>query len=466
MSAQPLVEIGVHQRAVGDDRTAVHDRVPRRCRPAAQPRLDRVADRPGEARSVERPHRQIADGAGGEHTELAGPAEARRPAQRRHLQRGARGRRAGTVAQLRQQHRLARLEPQRPCVGRRRAVDTEADGDTSGAQVDHRGDAGGEDQVARRAVGDADAGRAEPQHLAGVGRDAMGEPHAVGQPTGAGEVVRRATPERRQREGVVLGVLGEVGVQPHVEALGQLRRAGHQLLGDTERRARRQRHARHRPVGAVVVAVDGVLAGGEDVVVVGHDVVGRQPAVLLRQRHRATRRVEAHAEVGGGVDLGGEQVAGTVGVHVQVVARRRAPRQRQLRQPDPRRQVRRLGVERRPQRVQRPQPAEQRLVGHRRVGPRQVLEEMVMGVHEAGRDEAPTGVDRPRRHGCHAGADRGDEPVGDGDPAVGELAPLGVHRRHAPRAGDDEISCHVNRGADRRPGWRRWRRGRRPSSAG
>ena len=76
------------------------------------------------------------------------------------------------------------------------------------------------------------------------------------------------------------------------------------VLGDAERRARRQRDARHRPVGAVVVAVHGVLAGGEDLVVVGHDVVGRQPAVLLRQRHRAARRVEAHAEVAGGVDLG------------------------------------------------------------------------------------------------------------------------------------------------------------------
>ena len=51
------------------------------------------------------------------------------------------------------------------------------------------------------------------------------------------------------------------------------------------------------PWRAVVVAADGLLAGGEDVVVVGHDVVGRQAAVLLRQRHRAARRVEAHAEV-------------------------------------------------------------------------------------------------------------------------------------------------------------------------
>ena len=96
---------------------------------------------------------------GDEHAELAGPAEARRPAERRHLERRARGRRAGAVAQLGQQHRLARLEPQRRGVGRRRAVDAEPDGDAGGAQVDDRGDARRQDQVARRAVGDADAGR-------------------------------------------------------------------------------------------------------------------------------------------------------------------------------------------------------------------------------------------------------------------------------------------------------------------
>ena len=217
------------------------------------------------------------------------PAEARRPAECRHLQRGARGRRAGTVAQLRQQHRLARLEPQRAA-----SADDEPSTPRPTATPAARRSTTGAMPEARIRLLDGQWATPTPAapsrtHLAGVGHHAVGEPRAVGQPAGAVEVVRRPAPERRQREGVVLGVLGEVGVQPHVEPLGQLRRADHQLLGDAERRARRQRHARHRPVGAVVMAVDGLLAGGEDLVVVGHDVVGRQPAVLLRQRHRAAR---------------------------------------------------------------------------------------------------------------------------------------------------------------------------------
>ena len=63
----------------------------------------------------------------------------------------------------------------------------------------------------------------------------------------------------------------------------------------------------------------GVLAGGQDLVVVLDDVVRRQPTVLDRQRHRAAGRVESHAQVPGGLDLGGQQVAGAAGVQVEVV---------------------------------------------------------------------------------------------------------------------------------------------------
>ena len=111
-----------------------------------------------------------------------------------------------------------------------------------------RSDARREDQVAARAVGDADAGRAEPRDLVGVRHHAVGDPRAVGAPAGAFEVLHRPAAERRERELVVLGVLGEVGVQAHVESLGELGRAHHQLLGDGERRARRERDAHHRAV--------------------------------------------------------------------------------------------------------------------------------------------------------------------------------------------------------------------------
>ena len=81
-------------------------------------------------------------------------------------------------------------------------------------------------------MGDADAGRAEAADLVGVGHHAVGHPRPVGAPAGALEVLRRPAAERGQRELVVLGVLGEVGVQADVEPLGQLGRADHQLLGD------------------------------------------------------------------------------------------------------------------------------------------------------------------------------------------------------------------------------------------
>ena len=345
--------------------------------------------------------------------------------------------------------------------------------DAGGPQRDDRRDPRRQDQVARRAVGDADAGAPEAADLVGVGHHAVGEPRPVRQPAGALEVVRRPAPERRHRELVVLGVLGEVGVQPDVEALGELGGAHHQRLGDAERRARCEGDPRHRAVAAVVVTGDGLLAGGEDVVVVGHDVVGRQAAVLDRQRHRATRRVEAHAEVAGGVDLGGEEVAGPVGVEVQVVGRRRAARQRQLGEPDPRRQVGALGVQPPPDRVQRLQPTEQRLVRHRRERPRQVLEQVVVGVHEARRDEAVGRIDDRRGVGSRSRADGLHEPVGDRHPAAGQLGARVVHRGDRAGVDDDDVS-RGGRGAGARrrcghrgpPGWRRWRPGRRRSSAG
>ena len=105
------------------------------------------------------------------------------------------------------------------------------------------------------------------------------------------------------------------------------------------------------------------------------------------------------ADLAGGLDLGGQQVAGAMRVQVEVVGRGRASGQRQLRQADPGRHVHRLGVERRPQRIQRRQPSEQRLVGHRRVGPGQVLEHVMVGVDQARRDQAVGGVDHRRRVG-------------------------------------------------------------------
>ena len=55
--------------------------------------------------------------------------------------------------------------------------------------------------------------------------------------------------------------------------------------------------------------------------------------------------MEAHAELGRGADLGADQVAAAPRMHVEVVGGRRAPAERELGQPDPRRHVRGFLVE-------------------------------------------------------------------------------------------------------------------------
>ena len=102
------------------------------------------------------------------------------------------------------------------------------------------------------------------------------------------------------------------------------------------------------------------------VVVVLHDRVGRQAAVLLRQRHRAPGRVEPEAQLLRRPDLGRSRSPPARRVDVEVVAGCRAAAQGELGEPDPRRHVRGLLVERRPAGVQRGQPVEQRPVGRRR----------------------------------------------------------------------------------------------------
>ena len=68
-------------------------------------------------------------------------------------------------------------------------------------------------------------GSAEPRDLGLVRVDAVRDPAAVGHPPDRLEVLDRAAAELLRRERVLVGVLGEVRVQPHVEPLGELRGA-------------------------------------------------------------------------------------------------------------------------------------------------------------------------------------------------------------------------------------------------
>ncbi len=206
------------------------------------------------------------------------------------------------------------------------------------------------------------------------------------------------------------------------------------------------------PKEAIVMSTDRLLARGENLVVVGHHVVGRQPAVLDRQRHRTSRGMEPHPDVGRRLDLCGQQVTGTPGMQVEMVGRGGAAGERQFGEAHPCRHVHRLGVDAAPPRIQRLQPPEQRLVGHRRERPREVLEQVMMGVDEAWRDQAVGGVEH---RGCRwrgTGADRAHQPVGDRHPATVDLAPGRVERGHTASVDDHDIGS-------RRPRVRRLRGG-------
>ena len=138
--------------------------------------------------------------------------------------------------------------------------------------------------------------------------------------------------------------------------------------------------------------------------------------------------MEPHPDFPRRGDLGAPQVTAAPGRDVQVVRRRGAPAEQQLREAHPRRQVRGLLVDLGPQRVQRGQPGEQRAVDRRTVRPREVLVDVMVRVHQTGRHQAPGGVKhlQGRRLGVSGRTHPGHEPAGDGHPPPGQLPPVSV----------------------------------------
>ena len=186
------------------------------------------------------------------------------------------------------------------------------------------------------------------------------------------------------------------------------------------------------------------LALGEDLVVVLDDVVRRQAAVLLGQRHRPAGGVEPDTELRGRSDLRRQEISAASRVEVQMVRGGGASRERELRQPDPGRQVRALLVERPPVGVEGLQPAEQRSVRHGRVRTGEVLIEVVVGVDQPWCDQPALGVERAGGSGPFVArpADPAHLPVGHRDPTVADLAPCRVHRHHELGPGDEQICGH------------------------
>ena len=334
------VEIVVHDVAVADDEATVDDRVPRRHRPATQPRLDRVGDarRRTPARSAATPRRRRRR-PGSITPSSPTAAEARCTAERGASPapcapcRPARRRAAWPAASPGGPPATAtRCRPTTTRRRRGRRARRRRASATTGAMPDDR---------IRLLLGQcATPTPAAPSRAtsSSFGHHAVGDPRAIADTSRCA----RGTPSGGSRTSA-----SENASSSAFSAKWVCSRTSSRSASSAERTISASvtlngEHgasaiAHHRPVAAVVVAGDGLLAGGEDLVVVGHHVVGRQPAVLLAQRHRAARRVEAHAEVGRRGDLGRQQVAGAARVQVEVVGRRRAARQRQLGEADPRR---------------------------------------------------------------------------------------------------------------------------------
>ena len=110
-----------------------------------------------------------------------------------------------------------------------------------------------------------------------------------------------------------------------------------------------------------------------------------------------------------------------------VVEDGRATRQRELGQAGARCGVEHLGVDPRPDRIERAQPGEE--VGILRVGARERLVEVVMGVDEARRDDGLAQV--VGGPGWVTGAQLGNEPVLDPQPTALVLGGRGVHGHDA-----------------------------------
>ena len=376
--------------ALDHDAPADQQRVDQRAR-AHRQRRHRVGD-PRVVDAVDPPQGDVGHLAGLERADLGLAAEAAGAVDGAELQRLAGGQRPRAVAgQPRDEHRLAQLPAQLARLVGGGAVDAQADRRAFAHQRGDGGDAGAEPGVGAGAVRDPGAGLAEAAHLGVVEVHAVREPHVVAQPAELFEVLDRAAAEQLQAELLLVLGLGHVRVQADAARAGQLGRLAHQLLGDAERGAGRERDPHHRVRRGVVVAVDRGLAGGEDrVAVLGH-LVGRQPAVGAPEVHRAAARVEADAELPRDVDLHREQVAAVAGEQVVVVGGGRAAGLRERGQPGLGGGALDLLVDVRPHGVERLQPLEQRrLLGEAAGRP---LVEVVVAVDEPGRGEHAAAVD-------------------------------------------------------------------------
>jgi hypothetical protein len=175
--------------------------------------------------------------------------------------------------------------------------------------------------------------------------------------------------------------------------------------------------SRESKLGSMVCG-DRRLALGENPVGILYDLVGGKAAGRASQVHRTAGRTESQSDTPCRLDLGGEHVAAGRREHRVVVHRGRATGEGKRGEAGARGDVFELGVEVRPQGVERGQPLKQRAVGG--VAAREPLVEVMVGVDEAGRRQAAACVEAP----CAVARRRGPAPTAVIRPPVTTTCPV------------------------------------------
>ena len=209
-------------------------------------------------------------------------------AARREFERLARRQRGDTEADALQQQRLARLGQQVRRVVRCRTVDAEPDVHAGIEHRAHRRDARRQPHVRRRTMRDTGAGAREEVDAVRVELDAVRVPDVRPGEAQLLRVVGRRAAEPLAREGDVVVVLGQVGVQAH--AIGAARappsRASGRATPRTANRARRPRAASRTGSGREMPRSRGACRGGSR----PRPRPARRAAGRRRTRRRSSRR--------------------------------------------------------------------------------------------------------------------------------------------------------------------------------
>ena len=329
-----------------DDERSLHEQMLDTVGRTQHERADGIGDR-----GIDLPERDVGELTGLERADLIAPAETASSVRRRERERRARAECLWPTRGSGEIERLAQLGDELAVLVRGGAIDAEPDGDPRGDERGDRRDASSEPRVGARAVCDTGARLGEALNLARNQVDAVREPDVRPEPAERLAVLDGATAEALEAEGLLVVRLGQVRVQAHAAATRELGGLAHQLARDRERRARRNRDPQHRAGRRVVVARDRLVRRRENLVARLADLVRRQAALRDAEVHRPAARMEAQPELPRCLDLGSQQVAAPAGEDVVVIGRRRAPRERELRQAGARRVRQDLGIEPRPDRV-------------------------------------------------------------------------------------------------------------------